>query len=539
MDVIFVLGLSIFIQVLAATMALRLIRMTGWHVAWSLIAFAILLMAIRRSLTLYHLLSGEQAVAPVLQPELIALLVSFLMFAGIALLQPMFKMMYRAQADQTMVTRALTVLGKFNHALTHITDESKLLTEACRILVDNGGYKLAWIGKAEHNAEKSVVPITGWGPEKSYIDQIDITWADNERGRGPTGRALREGTPQAAQNIHHDPAFAPWREAALKHGFAASVGLPLVIDGKIFGGLMIYAPEPNAFDEIETKRLADLAQNLANGIRARRERATRKEIEEAQAIHERHARESQKLESLGKLAGGIAHHFNNALFGILGLSEIAMDDIPEDSPAREGLEKLRQVALDARDIVSQIVAFSRQSPPEYQSLDLAQALSNILPLLYAALPSAIKIEQDINMACPLALADENQIKQILFNLASNSGDAIGGQAGIITLTLAPTSLGESLSSFGLTVPPGDYLRLSVQDTGPGIADSHLANIFDPFFTTKEVGQGSGMGLAVVHGFVTGHKGVITVDTGPDKGTTVHIFLPVVSVAKTDDEKRTG
>jgi len=535
MTMAFVLGLSIFIQVLAATMALRLIRMTGWHVAWSLIAFAILLMAIRRSLTLYHLLSGDQAVAPVLQPELIALIVSFLMFAGIALLQPMFKMMQRAQADQAMATRALTVLGKLNHALTHITDEAELLTEACRILVDNGGYKLAWIGRAEHNAEKSVIPIAGWGPEKSYVDQIDITWADSERGQGPTGRAIREGAPQVVQNIHHDPAFAPWREAALKHGFAASVGLPLMIDGKIFGGLMIYAPEPNAFDETETRRLANLAQNLANGIRALRERAAHKETEATMAVHERHAREFQKMESLGKLAGGIAHHFNNALFGILGLSEIAMDDIPKDSPAREKIEKLRRVALDARDIVNQIVAFSRQSPPEYQPLDLAQALHNSLPLLYAALPSTIKIEQDIPMACPLILADKNQIKQIFFNLASNAADAINGQAGIITLTLAPVSLEERLSSFGLTVPPGDYLRLSVQDTGEGISADQLANIFDPFFTTKEVGQGSGMGLAVVHGFVTGHKGVITVDTDPDKGTTFHVLLPVISATETDDE----
>jgi len=532
MNIVFVLGLSIFLQVLAATMALRLIRVTGWLVAWSLIAFAILLMAIRRSLTLYHLLGGDQAVTPSLQPELIALIVSFLMFAGIAFLRPMFEMMQRVQADQAMGTRALTVLGKFNHALTHIADEAELLTEACRILVDNGGYKLAWIGRAEHDARKSVVQIANWGPEKSYTDQVDIIWDDSERGRGPTGRAIREAAPQVVQNIPDDPAFALWRTAALKHGFAASVGLPLVIDGSVFGALMIYAPEPNAFDETETRRLADLAQNLANGIQALRERAAHKETEAAMAVHERHAREFQKMESLGKLAGGIAHHFNNALFGILGLSEIAMDDIPEDNPAREKIEKLRQVALDAKDMVSQIVAFSRQTPPEYQPLDLTQTLRNTLPLLYAALPSAIKIEQDIATTCPLVLADENQIRQILFNLASNSGDAIGDQTGIITLSLAPVSLDESLSSFGLTVPPGDYLHLSVQDTGAGISADQLANIFDPFFTTKEVGQGSGMGLAVVHGFITGHKGAITVETGPDKGTTFHILLPALPQAET-------
>jgi len=351
----FVLGLSIFLQILAAIMALRLIRVTGGRIAWSLIAVAILLMAIRRSLTFYHLVAGEYAVPPPLQPELIALIISFLIFAGVALLEPMFRTMQRVQAEH-------------------------------------------------------------------------------------------------------------------------------------------------------------------------------KEIEAAQAVHQRHAREFQKMESLGKLAGGIAHHFNNALFGILGLSEIAMDDIPEGNPAREKIEKLRRVALDAKDIVSQIVAFSRQSPPEYQPLDLAQTLTNGLPLLYAALPSAIKIEQDIAVSCPPVLADENQIKQILFNLASNAGDAIGDQTGVITLKLAPVSLEESLSSFGLTIAPGDYLCLSVQDTGGGISGDQLANIFDPFFTTKEVGQGSGMGLAVVHGFVTGHKGAITVDTAPDRGTTFHVFLPVAQAS---------
>lgn len=188
-----------------------------------------------------------------------------------------------AEANEELrkVNRALKTLSECNQALVRTTDETDLLREICRIIVETGGYRLAWVGYAEQDKEKTVRPVAQAGYEDGYLESIKITWADTERGRGPTGMAIRTGQPHIARNILADPNFAPWRAEASKRGYASSISLPLISNGQSFGALNIYAVETDAFGEEEIKLLTELSDDLAYGIMALRTRTERRRVEEA------------------------------------------------------------------------------------------------------------------------------------------------------------------------------------------------------------------------------------------------------------------
>ncbi len=177
----------------------------------------------------------------------------------------------RTDRELARVNRALRTLTASDEALTRETEEVGLLQETCRIIVDSG-YRLSWVGYAESDEAKTVTPVAFAGFEDGYVERVRITWADTERGRGPTGTAIRENRPVLARDIHHDPRFAPWREDALQRGYEASIALPLRDAGRVFGALMIYARDPRAFVDEEVALLTRLAENLSHGITGLRAR---------------------------------------------------------------------------------------------------------------------------------------------------------------------------------------------------------------------------------------------------------------------------
>lgn len=189
----------------------------------------------------------------------------------------------RQQAEQALarVQRILQVLSECNRALVHAAEEPALLRRICQVLVETGGYRLAWVGFVEHDGSKTIRPVAQAGYEEGYLDTLDIAWDDSERGRGPTGTAVRTGKPSIARDIFKDPRFAPWRTEAVKRGYASSIALPLKGDQQVFGTLNIYATEPDAFDEEEIGLLSDLAHNLAFGVTALRTRVEREKAEKA------------------------------------------------------------------------------------------------------------------------------------------------------------------------------------------------------------------------------------------------------------------
>jgi PAS domain S-box-containing protein len=200
--------------------------------------------------------------------------------------------------------RALKTLSECNQVLVRATNESKLLHEMCRIIVEVGGYRLAWIGLTEHDEEKTVRPVAHEGYEEGYLETLNITWSDTERGRGPTGAAIRTGEPVITRHMLTDPKFEPWRDGALKRGYASSIALPLVADAGVLGALNIYAREPEAFDEGEVRMLTELADDTAYGIMALHTRAERERAE--QALRESEEKYRDILESISDLVQSVA-----------------------------------------------------------------------------------------------------------------------------------------------------------------------------------------------------------------------------------------
>ncbi len=237
-------------------------------------------------------------------------------------------------------------------------------------------------------------------------------------------------------------------------------------------------------------------------------------------------RQSQKMDSLGSLAGGIAHDLNNTLVPVMGLTELALEDLPEGGAGRENLEKALAGCERAKKLVAQILAFSRPQKPDRTTVELGDLIGEAVTLLRATLPTTIDIVTDLDPIVEPVLADPVQMHQVLMNLASNARQALGLKPGTLKITLRQVETGRTRMPPGIKLRAGLYAKLSISDTGPGMDQATLERIFDPFFTTKPVGEGTGMGLAVVHGIVTSHKGAIAVSSKPGRGATFEIYLPV-------------
>ena len=255
--------------------------------------------------------------------------------------------------------------------------------------------------------------------------------------------------------------------------------------------------------------------------------AERKRAEEAKECLEAQLRQSQKMEAVGTLAGGIAHDFNNILMAILGYTEMAAYRMPPDDPVRQNLTQVLKAANRAKELVNQILTFSRHREQEREPVEIVPIVKEALELMRASLPSTIEIRQSILVPAERSrvLADSTQIHQVIMNLCTNAADAMSETGGTLEVTLV-----EIMVDAGAHHPDlkeGPHVQLTVRDTGQGMEREVLERIFDPFFTTKHPGKGTGMGLAVVHGIVKRHDGVITASSEPEMGSTFHVYLPLI------------
>ncbi|NIM17090.1 MAG: response regulator [Candidatus Aminicenantes bacterium] len=237
--------------------------------------------------------------------------------------------------------------------------------------------------------------------------------------------------------------------------------------------------------------------------------------------------QAQKMEAIGTLAGGIAHDFNNILGVILGYTELLMDDLPEGSQEHLNTRQILTAAERAKELVKQILAFSRQSKGERKPVKLSTVINEALRLLRSTLPSTIEIRQDIRVdpGADVVLADVTRLHQVMMNLGANAAHAMQKNGGIMDVILDEVYLDAGDVVDHKEIKPGPYLRLTVSDTGHGISPEVMERIFDPFFTTKTPGEGTGMGLAVIHGIVKDHDGDITAYSRPGKGSSFHVYLP--------------
>ncbi|MFH2065407.1 MAG: ATP-binding protein [Pseudomonadota bacterium] len=235
--------------------------------------------------------------------------------------------------------------------------------------------------------------------------------------------------------------------------------------------------------------------------------------------------QSQKMESIGTLAGGIAHDFNNILSAILGYTQLSQMNISDEEAVLGYLNQVENACNRAKGLVRQILAFSRKGEIEKKPVDIALIIKEALKLLRASLPTTIDIQSDVQSNMGTVLADPTQIHQVLINLCTNAGHAMRKQGGILEVLLDIISLDQARKVLNPNLKPGKYFKLSVSDTGCGIPPDVEPRIFDPYFTTKEVGEGTGLGLSVVHGIVQSHGGAIDFKTRLNEGTTFNVYFP--------------
>ena len=677
------------------------------------------------------------------------------------------------------LNRSFRTISKCNQTVFQTTNENELLNDICRIVVEIGGYELAWVGYAQNDSEKSVLPVAKSGIEDGFLELLKITWNDDMWGRGLTGTSIRTGQPSVVHDMQTDPRFEPWRSVAMARGYASGIGIPLKYGTTVFGALNIYSDRPDAFDTDETNLLCSLADSLAYGIRKLKSRDARKTAESAlrqsearhrtlfenkyivmliinpkdggiidanpaavafygwaheelcrmnikqicilskdcvqskmqqnhnhscvdfefrhrladgsirdvevvsvpidiegnallysivhditerkrsqemliegnkrmhfimsaahaglwengigpdaatiwsdeiwalyglepnscvptlenwlntilpadrvrieadvekatansadfnamyrvrdpdgsirwimskgtpfkdsdgqvlryvgividiterkkdeEAKHQLEAqlRIAQRLETIGTLAGGIAHDINNMLTPILGYSEMGMLSLhPEDSEY-EYFSEIMHAADRAQNLIAQILTFSKSKEISSSVVSIQSVVAEALKLLWPSIPATISIEQSIDRTCRNILADPSQIHQIVVNLCTNAFQAMEETVGLIRIELKEVLVGSNLLKTLPKLSAGSYVRLSISDNGPGMDEAIMERIFEPFFTTKAMNKGTGLGLSVVHGIVTGLNGAITVDSHPGKGTSFYIYLPVI------------
>jgi PAS domain S-box-containing protein len=588
----------------------------------------------------------------------------------------------RREDELRQLNRVLTARSQSSLAMMKAEEQTAYLNEVCRIIVEACGHAMVWIGFAENDPDKTVQPVASAGFEEGYLETLRLTWADTERGRGPTGTAIRTGRPAGCENMLTDSNFSPWRGEALKRGYASSLALPLLGAGGAFGAITIYSRQPGAFSPDEVRLLGGLASDMSYGIAALRLRRAHREAEEAlrqrsrelqdltqtleQRVRERtaqlseanerlltetaarlrlaaaveqaaegvvitdprgvieyvnpafermneldgidvrgqsygrflegegpegklrgkfeaalaaakpwnvrgtrkrasgqtaeldvavslirdetgrvtnflaverdvteqvrlqqHLRQTQKTEALGTLAGGIAHDLNNILNPIFINTELILLDAPLDDRMRQSLEMTLRAAERGRDLVKQIITFSRQKEKERRPVKVAPLVRESLKFLRSSVPKLIEIRESLGQETGQILADPVQVHQVIMNLCSNAAHAMRDCGGVLEVGLTELDVDDMLARRHPDLRPGPYLRLTVADSGVGMSSEVIERAFDPFFTTKAPGEGSGMGLAVVQGIVRDHGGAISVYSEAGHGSTFNVFFPLI------------
>jgi signal transduction histidine kinase/CheY-like chemotaxis protein len=434
----------------------------------------------------------------------------------------------QAEAGLQRSMRALHALSACNEALIHASEEQGLLDEICRIIVEIADYKMAWVGYAMHDDEKSVKPIAHWGYEDRYVDNLGITWDNSGRGKGPTGTAIRSGKAVVCQDILHDSRCAPWRESAQKHGYASSAAFPLVYGDTILGALNIYSRAVDGFHGEELDLLQRMANNIAYGINVLR-------VEETKQLLQKELLQAQKMEAIGQLTGGIAHDFNNILVAILGYTDLALLQCNQQGMDELGelLRPVKEAGERARDLIAQMMVFSRSDKRESRRISVQAVVEEAIKMLRASLPSSMEIVSHFPQRELFIYEDPVRLHQMVMNLCINARDAMDAVGRVVITLRRSQGVKAKCASCQAVIPNQAFVELSVSDAGTGMDSLLLSRVFEPFFTTKEVGKGTGMGLSVVHAIVHEMGGHILVNTESGKGTEIQLLLPEMATPEAE------
>jgi len=576
------------------------------------------------------------------------------------------------------LNRRLLASANIEKVIIDATNEEAMLTGACQVLVEDGGYSHAWVGYKLHDEIKSIKSMAQFGHGDDYLESIKVGWGDNVLGNGPVGCVVRSGREVVIRDISEDKEFSPWYEQVSALGTMGLTCLPLQDGKNVFGVISVNTQESNIFDVDEVALLKRLVDDVARGVvglRARHDRdraeaaleKSEENLKRAQEIaqlgsweydlvsgkcswsdelytllgyqpgdvepscdeilkmvclaerdqiaadlsqsiedvvsrnmefsiskpdgEQRHImsqlvvyagddgkanrvagtlldvtdqkrseneRESlhnqllhaQKLDSIGQLTGGVAHDFNNILSSIMGYTSLAIEECPENNQEYLGyLEEVSKAGTRAKELIAQLMAFSRRETKEAEQLSLAELVTEALNMLKPTIPAAVELSSYIEEGLPLISANAVQIHQVLTNLVINASDAIP-EFGKVDIRLHTRQMNDCLCTSCQQSFSGDFIELSVTDDGEGIAEQDIVRMFEPFFTTKELGKGTGMGLAMVHGLLHSHDGHIQVESNLGQGSRFSLYFPfkssaqkfertVIDMSKNIDSNRSG
>ena len=470
MQATLLLGSSALLQFIAAALALRLIRITGGRWAWSLIAAAVALMAVRRSITLTRIFTDGGSMQPDLWAELVALIISILMVAGLTVVGPLFQSIQRSQEAREASQQRFRNLVDTVDAIVWEADLTR-----CRFTFVN------------QRAETLLGhPLHEWTQEPNF-------WVNHLH---PDDREAIVAYCRSQTKDGEDHELEYRTSAADGSTVWLSDSVRIVKDnaGRPVGlrGVMI---------DISARKSGE----------AERERL------------EQELRQSQKMEAVGTLAAGIAHDFNNLLTAIFGYTELAK--LHAGNPeATSALEKVEFAAKQAAGVTRSLLTFTRNEPSQKRPLDVREPMRQAVRVLRRVLPDAVEVISLLPDQPVWVNADATQLQQILINLAVNARDAMpeGGELRI-SLVRQEVSAGDGIHE--AQAETTGQAVITVQDNGTGIPPEVQARIFEPFFTTKPRGQGTGLGMSIVHGIVKDHGGSIALDSKPGQGLSVAVTLP--------------
>lgn len=432
----------------------------------------------------------------------------------------------RANGATAVLARCVSeddVLGAYVEEFDKGTVSGTLETIARIVEDQNPGYRCSiLLEDHEHFAR-------GAGP--SLPDEYNAAIVGEAIGpmMGSCGTAIYWNVPVIVHDIQADPLWIPFAELAKEAGVAACWSHPFTdSSGRVLGALALYAPEPRAPtpDQLESLKAAARLTGLAVE-RGRVEEALREKRRREVELEEQ-LRQAAKMEALGVLAGGVAHDFNNLLTTISGNAELALMQLPEGHAVRDMLDRIVATSQRAGEFCSQMLAYAGRGAIRTGRVELRSLLSEVRDLAQSSLSKKASIAYSLHDGPIYVDADENQLLQVVLSIVTNAAEAIGDEEGRIDVSTDLVSLdAEALERLApeLPPPPGEYLRLTVADTGHGMDAATRERIFDPFFTTKFTGRG--LGLAAVTGIVRRHNGVIRVDSEVGAGTTFEVLLPTV------------
>ena len=428
----------------------------------------------------------------------------------------------RKQSEDSLarLNRTLQTLYQCNQALVHASDEYELLQTVCRILVEVGRVRMAWVGYRELDREKSIRPVAQAGYDEGYVESVKATWEDTERGHGPTGTAIRTGKPSWTQNIQTDSSIAPWRTEALKRGYGSNISLPLMSDSATFGALTLYDQQPNAFNERTVEQFTELADNLAYGVIALRTRAERSRAEHALREAQAELAHVTRVMTMGELAASIAHEINQPLAAVVTNANACLRWLTGPTPnldeARAAVARIARDGNRASDVIGRIRALVKKSATEQAHLDINEVIQEVLGLIQTEIrKNEVVLRRKLAPDLPRILGDRVQLQQVILNLMMNGIEAMSAVTDRSRDLLIRSCRYES-----------DKVLIAVQDSGTGLETESLDHLFTAFFTTKP--KGMGMGLAISRSIIEAHGGKLWASPNDGPGATFQFTLHVGS-----------